>query len=640
MARYNTLDDGSSLFELDGGRQVRTALDPERLAKLGAEFDPSLALDKRATDITTRLDDVRAKYDPAYATARDERKKKSDDAAGRLEIDQKAGELKNQLDEQRATDIGGATAQNDGAPAPTALESLGKFNEVPRNVVDVANQSAPAPAQVRFTPNTAGAPAAPSMGSYAASQQAEQGADPVRNAIADIALRNAFKRNGPTKGGWVPTSRSVARDEVPPPEYLSQVDEAERGEEAVAQANSETAAQRFNETIVTPQLDQLEQNISSLDAAYQRRKAYDSKLAEAQKFADDQEKAVSEMKTVNPRDDYFDNNGGIFGRLLAGVAAGAGQWASMAKGGGGPNNAMNIINDAIKDHGQMLRDKYDNAKDSAKMARNAYGQMLAQYGDPETAMEALNLKGEVMADRLIKVQMGRHLNAQETAGLDQWLAQRKVARAARWADAAGKSAGRTVANEGYAQPTGGGTSIDKGMLELALKARGEQGKNPEAWRQDAEAISRAVRLSPEDAQRLGTPVLFGTDKEEKAKAQAAIQASTKAMTSIRRMKEISKTSGWEVNPDLRTEMKAHQGKLQALIANPLGLRQQTKEELESISGPLVSANAWKLDSQVKKSLDVAETIFGEEKNEWMRTLLKDPYKPNFAEGDVETKPVR
>lgn len=659
MARYNVLPDGASVIETDDGRQVRTALDPQLLeSNFGATLDPELQLNARANDITKRLDDVRAKYDPDYAAARDASKKKSEDTSGRLEIDTKANELKRQLDEQRAQDLSGATAQNlvikPLAPgeqrAPLSLTDAGGAAPIR---IATPEQAAAAPPtakntpRVRLAPDTSGAVGAPSMGSYAASQgPGGQGPDPVLSQLADFAASQAVKRSGGSRGGWVPTSRSVARDGVAPPEFLEDIDKAEAGVEAVAQSNAEAAAQRYNETVVTPQLDQLEQNTAALAAAYERRKRYDAELAAGKKLADDTERAAAEMKMPNVRDDYFDNNGGIFGRLLAGIAAGAGQWASMAKGGGGPNNALAIINDSIKEHGQNLRDKYEQAKDNAKAKSNAYGQALAQYGDPETAQEALNLRGETIADRMIKVQMGRHLNAGENAALDQWLAQRKVDRAARWADAAGKAAGRTVASESYAQPRGPSQSVDLKAIELAGKLRKDAtagSGNPEAWRQDAEAISRAVRLSPEDAKRLGTPVLFGTDKEEKAKAQLAIQASSKANDAIRRMREIYGTSNWEANPNLVAELEANGGVVQALIANPLGLRQQTKEELEKISGPLVGLQGtqWgKLDSQAIKALDVADRLFNQEKSEWMRTLLVDPYKPNFAEGDVNSRPVR
>jgi hypothetical protein len=656
VARYNTLADGSSLVETDDGRQVRTALDSAALENsFGATLDPTLALNERASDITKRLDDVRAKYDPAYSASREESKKKAADTAGRLEIDQKAGELKDIVDDQRAQDYGGATAQNLAikplAPGETAPPiSLTDAGGAAPFRVATEQEAAKAPPKpmmrgVQLVPDTSGAQGAPSMGSYAASQASgAQSADPFLQGLANVAAGQAVKRSRGSAGGWVPTSRSVAREEVAPPEFLEDIDKAEAGVEQVARSNAEESARRFNQQVVTPQLDQLEQNTAALEAAYKRRQAYDRELADKKKVAEDTERAAAEMKMPNVRDDYFDNNGGVFGRLLAGIAAGAGQWAAMR--GGGQNAALGIINDNIKEHGQNLRDKYEQAKDNAKAKNNAYGQALAQYGDPETAMEALNLRGEAIFDRMLKVQMARHLNAGENAVLDQNIAQRKVDRAVRWADAAAKRAGRTVASESYARPTGGGQSIDLKALELAGKLHKDATSgsgNPEAWRQDSEAISRAVRLSPEDAQRLGTPVLFGTDKEEKSKAQAAIQATSKANNAIRRMREIYGTSNWEANPNLVADLEGNGAVIQALIANPLGLRQQTKEELEKISGPLVGLQGtqWgKLDSQAIKSLDIADRLFQQEKSEWMRTLLRDPYKPNFAEGDVETKPVR
>jgi hypothetical protein len=482
------------------------------------------------------------------------------------------------------------------------------------------------------------------MGSYAASQaNGGQGPDPVLSGLADLAASQAVRRTGASRGGWVPTSRSVARDQVAPPEFLEDIDKAEAGVEAVATSNAEAAAQRYNETVVTPQLDQLEQNTAALAAAYERRKKYDAELQARKKDAEDTERAAAEMKMPNVRDDYFENNGGVFGRLLAGIAAGAGQWASMAKGGGGPNNALAIINDNIKEHGQNLRDKYDQAKDNAKAKNNAYGQALAQYGDPETAQEALNLRGETIADRMIKVQMGRHLNAGENAALDQWLAQRKVDRAARWADAAGKAAGRTVASESYASPRGASQSVDLKAVELAGKLRKDAtagGGDPEAWKQDMAARQLAIRLNPEDAKRLGTPQLFATDPEQKKEARKALDYFERGSRAISRLDEISRTSGWEVNPELRSEVAALKGIVRSQLSNPLGLLQQTKEELGELSGPLSEVSTWKLDSQAQRSLKTARDLFGQNKELFMRGLTRSPFKYDFAEGDAEAKPVR
>ena len=652
MAKYNVLPDGSSLIETDDGRQTRTALDAATLENsFGATLDPELQLTRRANDITQRIDDVRAKYDPAYAASREEGKKKDADAAGRLEIDQKAGGLKRQIDEQRAVDLSGATAQND----VKQLDRIGPYGPAgaPRNATDTGGAgpdpvlsqiNGQQPAPVRLVPNTAGATGTPSMGSYSDSQKASGGGgDPVLQGLAQLAASQAVTRTRGSKGGWVPTSRSVARDEVPPPEYLEAVDAAEQDVEGVATSAQEEKAKRFNETIVTPQLDQLEQNTAALEAAYQRRQRYDKELADKKKLADDTEKTAAEMKMPNVRDDYFDNNGGVFGRLLAGIAAGAGQWATMAKGGGGANNALAIINDNIKEHGQNLRDKYEQAKDNAKAQNNAYGQMLAQYGDPDAAMEALNLRGETIADRMLKVQMGRHMNAGENAQFDQWLAQRKVDRAARWADVAGKSAGRTMESESYARPTGGGTSVNLKAVELAGKLQKDSmadASNPEGYKQDLAAKGLAIRLDPEDAQRLGTPQLFANNAEQQKEARKALDYYKRGDTAIQRMKEIARTSGWEVNPELRTDMKALGGILKSQLSNPLGLLQQTKEELGEISGPLSVTDSWKLDAQAIRSLTAAENLFKQNKSIYMRSLTRSPFKYDYAEGDVDAKPVR
>jgi len=655
MARYNTLPDGSSLVETDDGRQVRTALPSAQLEQgFGATLDPELKLTARANDITKRIDDVRAKYDPNYAAAREEQKAKASDAAGRLEIDQKAGGLKRQIDEQRAQDLGGATALNTAikplAPGenrpPLSLTDAG--GDAPLRIAtpgEVALAQAPAPKQ-NLVPVKAATPQL-AMPGQAAMSQPQGGGDQRLNAIGDMLVQGAYERHAPSRGGWVPRSRTTATEEVAPPEFLSNIDRAEAGVEDVARSSAEAKAKAYNEQIATPQLDMLEQNTAALEAAYKRRQAYDRELADKKKLADDTEKAAAEMKMPNVRDDYFDNNGGVFGRLLAGIAAGAGQWASMAPHGGTGNNAaLGIINDNIKTHGQMLRDKYDQAKDNAAAKRNAYGQALSQYGDPETAMEALNLRGETIADRMIKVQMGRHLNTQEGAQLDQWLAQRKVDRAARWADAAGKAAGRTQSTEAYAAPSGGGTSINYDRL---LKASQVYAKAGEGQKLDRAQLSNeraqretAVHLPPEYARQIGQDTAFTTSADAAKEMKEQLQIAAGFRRAVTDLKDA--TDGFTsrpVTPEKRAKAKGAQAILTELGKNALGIKTITQYHMPLLH-ELSGAEATDLftlgtTEQGREKVKQLEEGLGTMEAEHFKQMTRSPDKDDWIVPNVETE---
>lgn len=657
MARWNTLPDGATVVETDDGRKIRTAVSPDALAaQFDMSHDPTLSLDEqqgaKVTDLMTQIGDIRAKYDPDYAasrTAPSSAPAGASRAPDQSSYDRQMQQLDDQRqqirDEQMSEATSELTPQGDNAhrvatdgtrAAPTnRFDAMSGIGGADAGVMAMAQGGGKGSSRTQFVPDTA-----PTMG-YQAPEQG-QGADPVMNEIASFALKNAVKRSGPTKGGWVPRSQTTEVSELPPRANLEAVDAAEAGEEDVAQRNAEAKAQGYREQIVGPQLQALQNDLGALDSAYARRKRYDDELAKLNKNARDTEKKADEMKSVNARDDFFDNHGGVFGQLLAGVAMAAGTFAQGMTGQ--PNNAMQIIDSAISSHANMLKDKYERAVAAGKNARNEYSEALRMYGDPESAMQALNLKGEVLADKLMKVQIGRHASAQEQAQLDQWLEQRKVARAARWADVAGKAAGRVVSQTAYVPGSSGGTSIDRGMLELGLKARGEANKAGQGdeltLRKNINARERAVRLPPDVAERLGTPELFVGDKEARAKAETSIKQAAKARTAAARIREIYATPNWEASPDLVQEMESNGAVIQPLLSGPLELRSQTSDEMSKITDPLkgVQGKEWgKLDSQGLKALAVTERVFDQEQNEWLRTMTRSPDKGDYAIPDVPTK---
>lgn len=683
MARWNSLEDGSTVVETDDGRKIRTAVQPDALAsQFDMSHDPTLTLDEQqgaqVTDLMTQLGDIRAKYDPDYAASREKAvpQRTATSPNEREQYERQMQQLDTQRQQMRDEMMSGATSElslpqgrdasiraaaGRAASPPTATDAThaaplpqGRDASIRAAAAREASMpgapaaptpGAPAGARTRFVPDTSGARGNASMASYAAGQQAQGGGDPVMNEIASFALKNAVRRSGPTKGGWQPRSQTTEVSELPPRENLEAVDAAEMGEEDVASANAEAKAQGYREQVVGPQLQALQQDLGALDSAYARRKRYDDEISRLNKVATDTEKKADTMKSVSSSDDFFENHGGTFGRLLAGVAAGMGAFAQGITGQ--PNTALQIINSAIADHGQMLKDRYERAVASGRNARNAYSEALKLYGDPETAMQALTLKGETLSDKMMKVQIGRHASAQEQAQLDQWLEQRKVARAARWADVAGKAAGRVVSQTAYVPGSSGGSSIDRNMLELGLKARGEANKAGQgdeiSLRKDIDARSRAVRIPGDDSARLGTPELFAGDKERAAKASAALRQAAKANTAIQRMREIYNTPNWETSPDLVTDLESQGAVLQPLLSGPLELRSQTSDEMAKITDPLkgVQGAQWgKLDSQGLKALEVTNRIFETEKKEWMRELTRSPYQPDYAEPDVPSRRMR
>lgn len=651
MARFNVLDDGSTLVATDDGRQLRTAIPPDQLMQsFSLEHDPGLTLEQKQNsqvdDLTRRLAEIRSGKAPG-STPETQPEKPSNMGDLQRGVDQARAEDESRMTSELALQRPGAGLRQ-AKPGETLTDAMSPPVKLPATTFAPMPGAAAQGERVQFAPDNSGARGAPNMASYAGSQAQGAASNPNLDAIQQFAMQNAVKRTGPTKGGWVPKSQTVETSEVPPPEALQAVDAAERGEEQAAADAAANAAEGYRKQVVAPQLQALNQDLDALGQAHDRRKKYDAELARLRKVADDTEKRATDMKSVNARDDFFDNHGGVFGRLLAAVAMAGGAFAS---GYGMPNTAMQVVNSTIEDHSKMLRDKYERAKDAGKDARNAYGDALREFGDPESAMQALDMRGQALADRMVKLQADRHGNAQTVAAVDQWVEQRKVERAKRWADVAGKAAGRTVSQTVYSPGSPGGVTTDKKMLDLYLEAEklkgaGTAGKEP--WRQDAEARSRAVRLDPSDAERVGAPQGFAGSKEDAEKSRAALSANKKALSAIGRIKEIIATDNWEANPDLVAELEAQRPVLQATLASPLALRSQTTDELNKISGPLTGMAAdkwtnplqWNLDSQAVKTLNTAERLFQQDKESWLREMTRSPYDYDYIEPNVKTRPVR
>ncbi len=663
LARYNTLEDGSTLVETDDGRQVRTALPAEVVAQnFGARHDPDLTLeqrqDARLQGQMSRLDDIRAANDPAYAAEREKRAKARAEEEKGAELDKKIEGLGREVEEQRAADYSGATALNDQQSHAAASDNPN------RNVQDFANQTPGAlgglsPAARQFAADQGqprapdGAPLVPVSAPKPAPLQMQGqealkqggGQDPRLNAIGDLILQQAVKRTGPTKGGWVPRSQTREVQDATPPEALAAVDAASREEDTVLKSNAEKQAQDYRERVVAPQLDALDQDLGALSAQYERRKKYDAELQAKRKFADDTERAADTMARPDPRDDYFESHGGTFARFVAAIGLALGQAGAALTHS--QNGAQQVLESAIKDHAQMLRDKYEQADRKGKNARNAYAQMLAQYGDPETAQQALELKGQAVADRMLKLSAQKHLSNQEQLQVDQQLAARKTARAQMWADAAAKAAGRTVSQTAYVPPSAGGTSVNASLLGKAAdiyEKAGQAGKVDRAQLSNMRAQRETmVRLPPELAQKVGQETVFSRSKDSADELENTLtiaSAYNNALEDWKRATHNGTKGAATMSADERALAEHAAVRMTDLAKPALGIKSITQYELpllHEMSGHQASdLLSPKLMSQISKQVDATQRAMNVVVEEHLGRMTKSADKDDWA---FTAKPV-
>jgi len=117
-------------------------------------------------------------------------------------------------------------------------------------------------------------------------------------------------------------------------------------------------------------------------------KARDERLLAKQKaeegYLSDISKKQATLDSLEPRDYWANKSTGA--KIGAGIAMAMGAYAQAM--GAGPNAAMQIINDAIKEDVNLQREKRIKAKESVSGAQSLYDINMKKYGDAEIAAQA------------------------------------------------------------------------------------------------------------------------------------------------------------------------------------------------------------------------------------------------------------
>ncbi len=621
MAKYAALNDGSYLIERDDGLPpLRTAIDPvdygyelrspEELA--GYVPKPPTA-EERMASVSARLDKARRGYDPEYAEQTAER--------DRVRDYEQQEERTRQIGESLQRDLSEAPDQPTAQVSFDQAEKLGGYGDSTRQVSDVG------PSRVRL---------APEQTSPAPHETQQQESDGARKALSELALQNVVKRSGPSKGGWVPTTVTTQREGTPTPEALAGVEAAARDVDAIGDQAINQRAALFRERVMAPEIGRLESEVADIEAKAERRKKYDTEIARLKSDAESKERAAAEMPRINAREDYWADKG-IFARILAAISAGAFQFGQAWRGGSGPNIPIEMTEAAIAENAELLRREHDDAVAAGVTARNAYTEALDTYGDPESAQTALRLETQAVADRMMDLRLRDIATADQLAQWEVQKAERREQRAREYADISAKAAGTTVANERYAPPSAGGTSVDPRWIDTWLKL------NPNASKEESVSALRAatesrVRLPPQLAKATGQDFGFAKDATQAKDAEVALQRGESGLDAIARMKAILGPSGRPIVPEDRAAAQAAMTEIQTHLASPFFLQQQTGEEL-ALTNKLTGKQAIDLFTtgtvgQGLKALDAAERAFKRTVNAYQRTLTKsygatDVIVPNY-----------
>jgi hypothetical protein len=622
MAFYTPLEDGSYLID-DGERKIRTAMDPVAYGyelrspeELAAIVPKPPTPEERLSEMTGRLDKMRRENDPEYKAFAEQQDAQAAAQKTQQFFQGEGEQLKAERD-SRTVALGDEVPSGQGVAdftqpgvfansrAPVAETA----EEKPRNLQrSVPPQTQPQPVTTRTGP----------------------GADPVKQALSDFAARNIVKRTGPTKGGYVPVSTTTQREGLPSPEALANVEQAARGVDAAGEQAIADRAEALRAGVVEPALSRLDSDMRSLQADYERRRAVDREQARLKQVAEESERKAAEMPRLNARDDFWADRGS-FAQAMGALMQGLFVFGQTIAGQSGPNQATAILESAIDSNAEKLREEYEQAVADGKTKRNAYSEHLAQFGDPESASRALRLEGQAIGDRMMELQLQRYGTVEQQAQWQVKKAERQEQRAREYADLSAKAAGSTVSTSRYQAPSAGGTSIDPKMVDLYLKLNQGQGAEDKAT--DLTRIrmedERRVRLPASVAKQLGIPDGYAKDKEEATRAGDALRSTDLASNAIDNMERILERGGGTILAEDRADFQSQVGVLQSQLANPLALRQQTKEELESITGPLSGKDAMNLFTKLgatergRVALKRARELFKRNEQLWLRELRND-----------------
>jgi hypothetical protein len=158
------------------------------------------------------------------------------------------------------------------------------------------------------------------------------------------------------------------------------------------------------------------------DTETARLKAETVRAEKEQKAREAIDSAMNQVKdyTVNP-DKFFDNRGGFMGRLGAAFAVGLGAYASTM--GGGPNYAMQIIDNAIGRDLEAQRAELAKRKDMVGETRGQLQDLRTRLGDERAAESMAKAQMLEIAEMRLKETLAGVANKQAQAQGQQLLAQ-------------------------------------------------------------------------------------------------------------------------------------------------------------------------------------------------------------------------
>lgn len=378
-------------------------------------------------------------------------------------------------------------------------------------------------------------PPAPQQSPQSASSDQSEA---MKNLVASQIVQTRQGRAG--TGKPVPVSQTVTRAPTPTRADVEQLGEQEMATEGLTIGHAEEQAQRHG-ALLDQQVQRNEAQMARLAQQFEQRKAVDAKLLELQTHAETQERNAAEMQTLSPTDEFFKNAGGPWARVLAGLMTmlgGLGQAHSAAAGQQTPNQAMQAIQAGIKERADMLRQQHEQAEAAGRTARNAYSDMLQMYGTPELAMQALNDRGEMIADRKLAIMAEKEGNQEKLQQVYQWQAQRAEARAARMAERNAAAAGSVTTASKFDQGSPGGAAVNPEMIRLwnELNKSGQGGK----------ALN--VRL-PDGS--VGQAQTEGAAKE----VQERVKASNQVADAAARIRHLMNQPGAKTDPKKRAQIE-------------------------------------------------------------------------------------
>lgn len=348
---------------------------------------------------------------------------------------------------------------------------------------------------------------------------------------------------------------------APSTDFLSQqVGSVQRG--AAAQKGAANSIAKAGEEHAIRDASYLSTLETQLQESEKQRQAQQLERQKArEEFAAQQSKTDAELAAAAPKDFWADKSTGA--KIGAAIAIGLGAYAAGMNGG--PNQALQIIQDAIKRDVDLQAAKRGAIKERAQNNQNIYQMKLQQFGDDEQARQAAQAQmlqlAKIRIDRSAAIAKSQEAkaNAQALSGqIDMKL-------------------GEIYGNIAEKQ-------ADRHMKENQLKLQGREAYVP----------------------ALGG---FATSKEGAAKVNELAAATNQAKDGVQRLLQIADMPSKSISPEIRAEAdtvaRVAQAALRLPILGPGTVQENERKLLESIVAD--PTKVFSLDSVNKKRLQTLVT---------------------------------